>query len=125
MAIQESQRLLLIDGPGFEHAIGEMDKIAICVTDASASGHVMRTQVVVAVAVSYVRENPEIEEETIDMDPREWAMGAFILSYGLLHPEEGFGTGSAIAAMWGLQSGCSNHLINRASEWAFKQIARR
>jgi tRNA pseudouridine-54 N-methylase len=49
-----TQRPLLIYGPGFEHAIGEMDKIAICVTDALASGHVMRTQVVVAVAVSYV-----------------------------------------------------------------------
>jgi hypothetical protein len=92
MAIQESQWLLLVHGSGFERAIGEMDKIAICVTDASASGHVMRTQLVVAVAVSYVRENPEIEEETIYMDPREWAMGAFILSYGLLHPDDGFGT---------------------------------
>jgi hypothetical protein len=100
-----------------------MDKIAIEQMAFPAPDHVKRTDVAVFFAVSYVRENPDIEKTTIDMDPREWAMAAFILCLGAMRPDDGgFASGGAIAAMWGISNGCSNQQITRATDWALEQI---
>ena len=120
---KESQRLECIYGSGFEQSIGEMDKIAIEQTGALASDHVRRRQVITSYAIAYVRENPDIEEATIEMDARVWAMAAFTLCHGMMRPDGGFGTGSAIAAKWGITKGCSNERIHQASDWALMQIS--
>jgi hypothetical protein len=73
---KESRRLLQTYGPDFERLIGEIDKLAVK-HGASAADHVKRREVITYCAVGYVREHPDVEDVTVDMEPRERAMAAY------------------------------------------------
>ena len=119
---KQSVRLQRIYGPEFERAIGEMDEVLMQRLDFPASEHVKRRQVATQVAIAYVRERPHVEQETAAMDPRVWAMAAFILCHGLMRPETGFARACTAAALWGNKRGCTKALIDRAIDWAEHQL---
>jgi hypothetical protein len=121
------RRYRLIAGTGhsghgwdFPQALREMDMIMVDQGKLKLAEHEKRIQVLLAFAAAFERENPDID--TLEIQPRMWAIAIFMYCHGRMQGEKGFANASAAAAWYGVTHKLSNTELNWSTDWALRQM---